>query len=552
MIEKDLVGLKNKVAELIIVRASGHATDSQREYPQWELTNLELRRCMEEGVGGVILFGGTTIELEHRTNLIQQWSNKPLLFCADVEEGIGQRFSGGTTLLPPMSVGQIYKNNPDDAIELAENYGRCIGRQAKICGLNWVLAPVCDINNNINNPVINVRAWGEDSLSVSVLAKAFQRGISSQKVLTCAKHFPGHGNTSVDSHLQLPIIDSELSLLKEFELIPFKDLIDEGVDSVMTGHLLLTNIDAYNPATLSFSLTTELLRNQLGFKGLVVTDALSMKAITKNYGIEKASIMAFAAGADLILMPSDVEKAIDAICQALISEKIPIQRLQESLERRTNALAKIGAKEFTDKKQQLIRSQLDLSVIEEKEDRRLVNELVKQSLVIRNPGPVEKVEEGVNLIRIDSIMPNSLLGNKSPSLFLPENFGYKTTIVHYFGISPWRNNSDEPLDLDRFQKGPIFLQIFMRGNPFKGTRDNQEPWVKAIQQLQKAQLLAGLVVYGNPYLWQKIIEVLHSSIPSAYTPGQIYEAQTKAISTLFGNNNSLISIKDNFFQAFTD
>ena len=134
--------LRSAVAKLLIVRASGHLFDSQRQYPQWELCNKDLKRFLADGVGGVILFGGSTIELEERSKQLKQWAKNSLFICADVEEGLGQRFNGGAWLIPPLAVGQIYRNSPDNAIKLAYQYGVSTASQARRCGLNWVLAPV--------------------------------------------------------------------------------------------------------------------------------------------------------------------------------------------------------------------------------------------------------------------------------------------------------------------------------------------------------------------------------------------------------------------------
>ncbi|MDA0216626.1 MAG: glycosyl hydrolase family 3, partial [Cyanobacteria bacterium] len=150
------------IHQLLVVRTSGKLADHQRGYPRWELANAELRSLLEAGVGGVILLGGSAAELALRCAQLGRWAGQPLLLCADVEEGVGQRFDGATWLVPPLALGRLYGREPERALALAERYGRCTGREARALGLNWVLGPVCDVNNNPANPVINVRAWGED------------------------------------------------------------------------------------------------------------------------------------------------------------------------------------------------------------------------------------------------------------------------------------------------------------------------------------------------------------------------------------------------------
>ena len=254
-----------------------------------------------------------------------------------LKRAVGQRFEGASWLVPPLALGRLYQSDPLRALDFAERYGRCTGDQARRCGLNWVLGPVCDVNNNPANPVINVRAWGEDAATAGTLAAAFQRGLSRTGVLGCAKHFPGHGDTSSDSHLDLPVLPHSKERLAAVELPPFQEVIAAGVHSVMTAHLLLPELDPNHPATLSTTVLTNLLRHDLHFDGLVVTDALVMEAITKRYGAAEAAVLAFEAGADLILMPADADAAIDGLCNAFRSGRLPMQRLEDSLQRRRQA-----------------------------------------------------------------------------------------------------------------------------------------------------------------------------------------------------------------------
>ncbi|MDP4881477.1 MAG: glycosyl hydrolase family 3, partial [Cyanobium sp. MAG_137] len=310
------------IHQLIVVRASGKLADHQRGYPRWELPNNKLRSLLEAGVGGVILLGGSAAEVALRCSQLGRWAAGPLLLCADVEEGVGQRFDGATWLVPPLALGRLYGREPQQALELAERYGQCTGRDARALGLNWVLGPVCDVNNNPANPVINVRAWGEDPATAGALAAAFVRGVQAAGVLGCAKHFPGHGDTSTDSHITLPLLPHSRERLAAIELPPFQEAIAAGVASVMTAHLMLPELDQERPATLSKPVLTGLLRQQLGFAGLIVTDALVMDAITGRYGAGEAAVLALEAGADLVLMPADADAAIAAIAEAVASGRL--------------------------------------------------------------------------------------------------------------------------------------------------------------------------------------------------------------------------------------
>ena len=511
--------LRRQVAELLVLRASGHLSDHQRRYPQWELPNGTLQRLLQEGVGGVILLGGSAVELQQRTQQLQGWSSQRLLFCADVEEGVGQRFEGASWLVPPLALGRLYRGDPELAMALSERYGRCTGEQARRCGLNWVLGPVCDVNNNPANPVINVRAWGEDPSSAGALAVAFQRGLSQADVLGCAKHFPGHGDTASDSHLDLPVLPHSRERLEQVELPPFRAAIAAGIDSVMTAHLLLPELDPQQPATLSKAVLTDLLRRQMGFNGLVVTDALVMEAISARHGAAEAAVLAFEAGADLILMPADADAAIDGLCAGFNSGRLPLERLEESRQRRAHAL-------------QSMPISAPSGPIVTAADQALEAELVRHSLTIRDA--VVRSDAGINLVRVDSLLPGAAaLSGWSPALRIPETQGFRSVVLHGEGLSPWSGQPKAPLALEGLGNGPVMLQLFLRGNPFRAGRDAQEPWAAAIQQLVTLNRLAGVVIYGSPYLWESLQPILPSGCPAAYSAGQMQEAQRQVLTGLF-------------------
>ena len=513
--------LRRRVAELLVLRASGHLHDHQRRYPQWELANSDLKRLLQEGIGGVILLGGSAVELQQRTQQLQGWSDQRLLFCADVEEGVGQRFEGASWLVPPLALGRLYQQDPELALALSERYGRCTGEQARRCGLNWVLGPVCDVNNNPANPVINVRAWGEDPNSAGALAVAFLRGLKQAGVLGCAKHFPGHGDTTSDSHLDLPVLAHSRGRLEQIELPPFRAAISAGVESVMTAHLMLPELDPQQPATLSKAVLTDLLRQQMGFNGLVVTDALVMEAISARHGPAEAAVLAFEAGADLILMPADADAAIDGLCAGFSSGRLPIERLEQGRQRRADALATIPDRAPT-------------GLIVTAGDQALEAELVRHSLTIGDAAV--RPQAGINLVRVDALLPSAAaLSGWSPALRIPESQGFRSVVLHGEGLSPWSSQPEAPLALDRLGDGPVLLQLFLRGNPFRAGRDAREPWAAAIQQLSSLNRLAGVVIYGSPYLWESLQNVLPSGCPAAYSAGQMQEAQHQVLTALFPN-----------------
>lgn len=532
--------LRRLVAQLLVVRGSGHWSDGQRRYPRWELTNAELQRLLEAGVGGVILLGGSAAELRLRTDQLRRWADGPLLLCADVEEGVGQRFEGASWLVPPLAVGRLFGRDPQRAIDLAERYGHCTGRQARLLGLNWVLGPVCDVNNNPANPVINVRAWGEDPATAGALAAAFVRGCQGAGVLACAKHFPGHGDTSTDSHLALPLLPHSRARLEAVELPPFRAAIEAGVAAVMTAHLQLPALDPERPATLSAAVLEGLLRRDLGFSGLVVTDALVMEAIAGRYGAAEAAVLAFGAGADILLMPADADAAMDGLVAALEGGRIPLARLEQSLARREQALAKLGDAPLepveraldglvSAHEQALGRELLELS-LERTDDPEGATD--DASPAPRSPARALPAGPGVNLIRLDTALNCPFLPAMAPALLRPAAAGYGACLIEGRSPSPWSGDPQAPLALERLPAGPVLLQLFVRGNPFRGSAGGDEPWPAALAQLVAAHRLAGLAVYGSPYLWERLHPLVPEGIPAAFSPGQMPQAQAVLLERL--------------------
>ena len=328
--------LQQQVAQMIVVRASGHLLDSQAGYPQWEWPRDRLQPLIQDvGVGGVLLFGGTVADVMLRVQQMQEWATIPLLVCADVEWGVGQRFNGATEFPPAISLSHL---GPDGA-EWARQMGQITAREAAALGINWLFAPVVDVQSNPANPVIDVRAFGTTSEQVGALTSAFISGAKSSPVLTTAKHFPGHGDTSVDSHLLLPEIHHDRARLESLEWKPFKQAIDAGVDSIMSAHLMVPQLDPEWPATLSHTMLEGILRREWQFDGLIATDAMTMGAIAQfpspdsPLSVGELAVRAVEAGADTIVMPPQPLDAIRAICEAVDAGRLSRLRIRRSVER---------------------------------------------------------------------------------------------------------------------------------------------------------------------------------------------------------------------------
>ena len=540
----ETLSLEEQVAQMMVVRTTGHLFDFEREYPQWEATNNELKRYLEMGIGGVILLGGSAAEVGIRAQQLQFWAKYPLLVAADIEEGVGQRFSGATWFAPPMALGQIAKDDLPLALQLCEQMGRAIAQEATAIGLNWLLAPVVDVNNNPDNPVINVRAFGESADIVSQLTEAFIKGTQNSPVLTAAKHFPGHGDTDTDSHLSLPVVNHDFERLQALELVPFERAIASGVDSVMTAHLQLPKLDPNYPATLSPAALNGLLRRDMGFDGLIVTDALVMGAIAQQYGGEdgqgnEAAVLAVEAGADVLLMPSSVEGAIAAICEAVESERIAPGVILRAVERIWRAKHKVADMFVTDaSSRHAWQHQAVPPIAPEKiateEARSLATKILTASQQVIN-APAQSLSQaisaplipGQNLILVDSVLQCPFLDRTAPAVTLPASLGYDSILAD-------RQNADAltiPKDVT------TLLQLFIRGNPFrsgKGLSEIARGYIEAL-----GANLQAVVVYGSPYVFEAVREIVSSQTPCVFSYGQMKAAQAIALEPLLQPNQPL-------------
>ncbi len=300
-------------------------------------------------VGGIIVSVGSPTEVAAKLNWLQSLSALPVLVGADLEAGAGFRFDGivhvptniplgGATRFPAlMAVGAT--GDPDYAYEM----GRVTAREALALGVHVPFAPVLDVNNNPENPVINVRSFGEDPESVATLGAAFVRGIQDQGAIATAKHFPGHGDTGVDSHIALPVIQVDRERMEAVELKPFHRAIAQDLGAIMTAHITVPELTGdRTPATLAPAVMTDLLRGEMGFDGLIVTDAMDMAAVDRTFGRGEAAVRAVEAGADVILMPPDLAAAKSGIIAAVRSGRLDEERIDRSVLRILDAKARVG------------------------------------------------------------------------------------------------------------------------------------------------------------------------------------------------------------------
>lgn len=340
------MSLEEKLGQLLMLPFHGEFTSLQS--PEYR----ELQRAIEQNhIGGFMLgtrvgpFGierGKPYATAALVNLLQKAARIPLLFAADFERGTAMRLENGTSFPHAMAVAAT--GRPEDAYTV----GRITAAEARAVGVHWIFAPVADVNSNPDNPIINVRSFGEDPRQVASFVEAYVRGVEENGALSTAKHFPGHGDTLIDSHLDLPAVSSDRAHLDAVELPPFRAAFAAGASAVMTGHLAVPALEPEpapepeRPATLSPKIIAGLLRRELGFDGLVVTDALDMGGIARRYTPTEAAVQAILAGADLLLQPPVPDAAFTALREAAKSGRLPLERIDQAVTHVLRAKARVG------------------------------------------------------------------------------------------------------------------------------------------------------------------------------------------------------------------
>ncbi|KQL54240.1 beta-N-acetylhexosaminidase [Heyndrickxia shackletonii] len=340
----------------IIGKAINHMTVPEKvgqmlmpDFRTWKGKNVtemqpEIAQLIKQyHIGGVILFRENTVTADQTIRLTRAYQDAAekygMLISVDQEGGIVTRLQTGTDFPGNMALGATRSE------ELAGKVGKVIGEELEADGINMDFGPVMDVNVNPDNPVIGVRSFGADPQLVADLGKAYLNGLHQTNTASTAKHFPGHGDTAVDSHLGLPEVPYDMDRLKQVELYPFQQAMNAGIDAIMTAHVTFPKIDDTKvisqkdgteislPATLSYKVLTGLIRGQMDFKGVIVTDAMNMGAIVDNFGPVDAAIRAVNAGADILLMPVGVEQVANGLYNAVYSGAIPVTRIDQSVER---------------------------------------------------------------------------------------------------------------------------------------------------------------------------------------------------------------------------
>ena len=521
--EKELrrMSLDEKIGQLICVGIN--ATFLNQDSDAFKA----LRHQVEDNhVGGIILFRGPVYESVVLVNRMQSLARYPLLISADLEAGSGMRFDDTVNLPWNMAVGAT--DNP----EYARRQGALTAREARAMGVQQIYAPVADVNNNAANPVINVRSYGEDPAAVGRFVAAFIEGAQSSGVIATAKHFPGHGDTATDSHRGLPEIDVSRERLNAIELVPFRAAVNSGVGSVMTGHIGMPQVDptaviplprdvkikpidtdeggeiVVEKGTMPTSLSpvmTGILRRDLGFDGLIVTDAMSMSGLTLYFTQEEASVRALEAGADLLLKPADPDAAFRGVREAVLKGRLKEQRIDESARRVLAAKYDLGLV----KQRITALDAIDMNV-GGKESLELAREIAEHAItLVRNDDKLVPL----NSLKPDARIFNLAITNGDDRLWIANAFvaalsgsGRKIETVV---LDDRSTDAEVTKALERANRADIVIAS-LYGRVRTGQARSvglPEPGAKALSALIGSRMPLVGISFGNPYLLQSFPEL---------------------------------------------
>jgi beta-N-acetylhexosaminidase len=489
-------------------------------------TFAEVRRWIErDHIGGVSMSLGTPIEVAAKINNMQRLSRVPLLSSADLEPGLGRLEGGvfthylldaGSATVFPSAMAIAATGRDQDAYDAA----RAIAEEARAVGIQINFSPVVDVNNNPSNPVINTRSFGEDPQRVARLSAQFVRGTQDGGAISTAKHFPGHGDTDVDSHVGLPVVGANWSRLTAVELVPFRAAIEAGAAMVMTAHIALPAVegDSTTPATLAPRIITGVLRDSLKFRGVAITDAMTMEGVGKGYGVEESSVLAVKAGADIILKPSDPTKAIDAVVAAVDRGEISRARIDSAARRVLELKARTGV---------AFNRLADLDALREvvgsREHRAVADDIARRAVTLLRDTPAQLPLAG-SRVAVVQYMPETEL--RAGKIFGGEiRVAFPGTVVTK--ISP----ATSPTDLDSVARqvagaDRVVVAAYVRRIEGEGRPAVPPHIARWIDDLAKKEKVVA-VALGNPYLIRQFPSV--STYLVTYGVGDALERAAAAI-----------------------
>ena len=507
--------LEEKVGQVIWDRADGRFLNEQ--VPAFLKLKERIRKLH---LGGYVIFAGTPHDTAAFANALQRASKLPLLMAADFERGPAMRVALSSAVPDNMAIGAT--GDPAYAALAAE----LTAREARAMGVQWIYAPVADVNNNPDNPIINTRSYGEDPEQVAKFVAAYVRAAEAAGVLSTAKHFPGHGDTATDSHIALGVVTGDRARLERIELPPFRAAIEAGVSSIMTAHLAVPAIepDSTLPATLSKNVLSGLLREQLGFKGLITTDALEMGGVTRLYWPGEAAVRAFEAGADCLLLPPDPELAFRYLLDAVRSRRITEQRLNQSVERILRAKARVGLH-----RQRLVSLDNVGKVVADPQAQTRIEQIANASITL--------VRDQANAIPMSLAGRKKLLAvvmtadpNPADDVFVAE-LRRRAESADVVRLAPDFTEARAQEVLGRAAgANAVIAALFVRAVSSKGTVGMPANQAALLKQLAASGKPVVAVSFGNPYLIRAFPEV--GTYLCAYSTAEASERA--AVRAIFG------------------
>jgi beta-N-acetylhexosaminidase len=549
--------LEQKIGQMFMIWARAEFVNI--ESPEF----LELRETMKRyHVGGFglsvpfedgFLFKSEPYEAAMLVNQLQSDSDFPLIIAADFERGLSMRLNGATIFPHAMAFGAA--QNPD----FARDFGRITAEESRAIGVEWNWFPDADVNSNPANPIINTRSFGEDPQAVAAMVRAYIEGAHAGGMLTTAKHFPGHGDTDTDTHLATARINQNLDHVQNIELVPFKAAIDGGVDAVMVGHLAVPALDP-DPnlvATVSPKIVTDLLKHQLNFKGLVVTDALDMNGLTKLFGYGpdsagKAAIAAVKAGNDMLLIPSDLAGSYEGLLQAVKRGELSRARIDESVMKILRMKASVGLnkaklvdidtmKVTISKPENLSRAQeIADAAVTLVRDNHQVLPLQAKSVGTTGPHPTYQKSEDVRGKQLAILMTDD--SRSESGRFFEQQIRRRSPEMQTIWIDDRNAAAMSAQVLQAVQQAekvvvaiyaiPSAGRVKVENGQFKASSDMSDaPAAMVKNVLQQAGARTVVVAMGNPYLAQDFPEV--QNYMCTFSNAQVSEES--AVKALFGD-----------------
>jgi beta-N-acetylhexosaminidase len=508
--------LEEKIGQMVACRYSGHFVNRNSRYFQ-DLKVL----IQKQKIGGLIIFGGEAFEAAILNNALQELADIPLLVASDFERGAGNQIEGAVLFPPLMSLGAAGSE------DLAYMMGKITAVEGRALGIHMTYAPVVDVNINPDNPIINTRSVGESPEQVGIIAQAFIKGCQDFGMIATAKHFPGHGDTDLDSHSVLPSIDADRDRLERVELLPFRRAIEAGVQAIMVAHLRVPAFDPTPdlPATLSAPILTGLLRKEMGFRGLIVTDAMGMGGVTTLYAPEEAAIRAVKAGVDMLLLPPTPEKVIQVLIRTVDSGEIPGSRIDFSVKKILEAKARLG----------LYRNRLvEIEALARTLGRQAFLDQAEKTFeasitLVKNEGEAVPLSGGFQKIAVFSLSSDPG-GYFAGQTFVREIRRRSPRSAEFYA---------EPSTGDRFiqdaeekagEADVVVVGLFSRLRAGKGSVGLDLRHIELIRKLASGSKPVVVVSFGSPYFLRHFPEV--QGYMCAYRYAE--EAQKAAVKALFG------------------